>query len=61
MDTFDTIGDGQKNFEEYQAMRTLMDQRFALRKKAKERAFTLKKKAEEKRNEKAILTLEGCF
>ena len=28
MDTFDTDGDGQINFEEYQAMRTLMDQRF---------------------------------
>ena len=28
MDTFDTDGDGQINLEEYQAMRTLMDQRF---------------------------------
>ena len=28
MDTFDKDGDGQINFEEYQAMRTLMDQRF---------------------------------
>ena len=28
MNTFDTDGDGQINFEEYQAMRTLMDQRF---------------------------------
>ena len=28
MDNFDTDGDGQINFEEYQAMRTLMDQRF---------------------------------